>query len=423
MSNTLNVVITKYKVSSKHIPDDYKYSFSFRGSSIDRDSGKTVFRKLESGETYVIQFHIVDEGAKCRGFNKLPVVNQAQDNYYDLDRYFVDVGSSIAYISDSDKSEHPKPSQFAYPLVTVCVGGRGLNEVFERVSPVNGDVISPQIPKTSTTTTYTQTSQTTPINDFKQSETSTTENVQTSETSLSTTSDITTSQQSQSTTSDITTSEQTEDASTTQASASTTANDNILTTASEETTQETRGVIIDDRESRHPSQKPTTWPTRDYQKDGSVFFNQCKTPKYFPSPLHWNKCDEDLVEWRVDFKNWFHNVYEDKTYILYQICTLAVPPYRSCPYMGKSSGAMSIVMFQIPCFCEVCLNEMTQSMQPMNGYTTELHQGWIWEHTLYPGQCQDFEIILDGYAPMETGYYKVMGDNRWIEGSILVCMC
>merc|ERR1712157_300775 len=77
-------------------------------------------------------------------------------------------------------------------------------------------------------------------------------------------------------------------------------------------------------------------------------------------------------------------------------------------------------MFQIPCFCEVCLNEMTQSMKPTNGYTTELHQGWIWEHTLYPGQCQDFEIILDGYAPMEEGYYKVMGDNRYIEGAILV---
>merc|ERR1719334_386037 len=59
-------------------------------------------------------------------------------------------------------------------------------------------------------------------------------------------------------------------------------------------------------------------------------------------------------------------------------------------------------------------------MVPSNGYTTELHQGWIWEYMLYPGECQKFEITLDGYVPMESGYYKVMGDNRWIEGKIEV---
>lgn len=76
---------------------------------------------------------------------------------------------------------------------------------------------------------------------------------------------------------------------------------------------------------------------------------------------------------------------------------MGVVPYGASPFMGKQPGAMSMVLFQIPCFCEVCLNEMTESMVPDHGYTTELHQGWIWEYMLYPGVCYiscDFLIVF-----------------------------
>ena len=67
---------------------------------------------------------------------------------------------------------------------------------------------------------------------------------------------------------------------------------------------------------------------------------------------------------------------------------------------------------------------MQQSQPPSVGGCSNsgrrLHQGWLWERMLFPGECQRFEISLDGYVPLETGHYKLMGDGRFIEGAIAV---
>ena len=330
-----------FKISNHNHQDNDEYKFSFRGSSIDQVSGKTIYNKLNIGQIYVIEFHIIDNDQKCKGLNKLEILNMPQTGYYNLDKYFVDIGSSIAYIVDNDQYQHPIPSQIVHPLVSLCIAERN-NDQQQNHQPI-------------------------------------------------------------------------------------TTKPGIITTIQNEQEQihETE-TLLNNEIINNPTQKPTHWPTRTYSFDGNYRennnnHNECRPPKYFPSPIEWNKCDENSVEWNIDFTNWFYNEYKDETYIEYEICVLPVPPFNSCKYIGKSSAALSMILFQIPCFCEVCLNEMTQEMKPNHGgYTTEIHQGWLWEYLLYPGECQKFEITLNNYVPMDYGYYKIMGDNRWIEGSIQV---
>ena len=123
--------------------------------------------------------------------------------------------------------------------------------------------------------------------------------------------------------------------------------------------------------TNNPSVEPTPFPTMP-----TMAPTLCPRPRDFPYPYGYEECDEDSVEWKVDFHDWMYNKDKDITYIQYEICTLTHNPYNSC---NDEEYPLSLESFfiQLPCLCEICIDAVTKDMDP-DGYTTEVYQGWLW---------------------------------------------
>ena len=240
--------------NKKPVGDEFK--FSFRGSSIDSNSGKTMYEKLERGGTYVVEFHMVDSDGKCKDKNKMQIATSLNFEYYDQDRYFSNIASSISHVAGGGKRDYSSHSQVGHPLVSLCVAERK-HENEDNASNDNGG--NPNNPSPS-----------------HAGDDDHADNGHGHE-------------------SDIEPKE----------------------------SQEHDDHHDVDRE-QEPTKRPTLWPTRDYQNGENM--HHCRAPKYFPSPVEWQKCNEHSVEWSVDFKNWFHNEHIDKTFIgmIYNIFVFAL---------------------------------------------------------------------------------------------------
>jgi len=120
------------------------------------------------------------------------------------------------------------------------------------------------------------------------------------------------------------------------------------------------------------------------------------------------ECDEN-PEWYVDLTDWQYDHDDDITYIRYTVCVYPSLPFDTCSDLD-SPEPLTKFSLQIPCACEICIDEATKDMSP-DGYATEIHQGWIWDYTVYPGECQNFDLALYGYVNLRYG--ELMLENSY----------
>jgi len=104
-------------------------------------------------------------------------------------------------------------------------------------------------------------------------------------------------------------------------------------------------------------------------------------------------------------------------YVRYEVCTAPVNPFDHCN-QASEPVCVAGLFIQIPCLCEICLPEITHHMEP-EGKATIAYQGWIWMDEVSPGECVEFNVVVNGFASMNTGMYKIFGmDGRYQVGII-----
>jgi len=129
------------------------------------------------------------------------------------------------------------------------------------------------------------------------------------------------------------------------------------------------------------------------------------------------QCDPSETEWDISFTNWAYDEDADLTYVRYEVCTSRVTPFNACNNVD-TPACVAGLFIQIPCLCEICLPEVTYRMEP-SGKASIAFQGWIWFDEVKVGQCTDFNLVLNGFADMNTGSYKIFGmDGRYELGVI-----